>query len=192
MEEKYHYSLDNFLRLCRKAQELIFDSLKEHKTSYFFEIDDIYDETLSLTPIEQIFQIGNQLRSVYEKISIDFETQKEIIVNGKKYRVDFYIEQELDYKEINGKFQELLYKFDKPLIIELDGREYHSNKNQMNYDYERENELKLAGYDIIRFTGSQVYNDVYGCLDKVRQFLDSTPKKLVVKEPLNDNIFEEV
>ena len=28
----------------------------------------------------------------------------------------------------------------------------------MNYDYERENKLKKIGYNVIRFTGSQIYN----------------------------------
>ena len=40
----------------------------------------------------------------------------------------------------------------------------------MNYDYERENELKLAGYDIMRFTGSQVYNNPLECIEKIHKY----------------------
>ena len=46
----------------------------------------------------------------------------------------------------------------------------------MNYDYKRENDLKLAGYDIVRYTGSQIYNDVYSCLDKVCELIKKANK----------------
>lgn len=55
---------------------------------------------------------------------------------------------------------------------------YHSNKEQMNYDYEREQDLQLAGYKIMRFTGSQIFNNPCECVMKVYKYvLDTTIKE---------------
>lgn len=34
-------------------------------------------------------------------------------------------------------------------------------------DYEREQDLQTAGYKVIRFMGSQVYNKPYSCIEKL-------------------------
>ena len=124
----------------------------------------IPDDISGLTPLEQIFFVGNTIlgKNLY------LLPQTEIRTNGKRYIADFVVEGFLDWqdRELVG---DLLLK--KPLVIELDGKEYHSTKKQMNYDYARENDLKLAGYDVMRFTGSQVYNDIYGCVQKVFEYV---------------------
>ena len=72
----------------------------------------------------------------------------------------------MDNEYVNNFFKE-----DFKLIIECDGFDYHSNKKQMTYDYKRENNLKLNGYDIIRFTGSQIYNDPMDCVKKIMKYI---------------------
>lgn len=62
-------------------------------------------------------------------------------------------------------------KLKKPLVIETDGKNWHSSKKQMNHDYKRENDLKLAGYDVMRFTGSQVYNKPFDCIYAVMDYV---------------------
>lgn len=173
------YNLENFLKLCRKAQELIFKSLQTSETSHFFVVCGLDDYLTKLTPIEQIFAIGNYINSLTDNASfIEAEAQKEIYVSGinKKYIADFYVDSYIE----NNKGELKEYRLDKPLIIELDGKEYHSNREQMNYDYDRENNLKIAGYDIIRFTGSQIFNDVYSCLKKVNKLIKKANKTEIV------------
>lgn len=168
--------VENFLCLCNKAQELIFKTLRNAKTSHFLSIVDIGDEVTKMSPIEQIFYVGNYINDVSGRnFFIELEPQKEILINGthKKYRVDFFVSVFIE--EDKDKFYDLI----KPIVIELDGVEYHSRKKQINNDYERENELKLQGYDVIRFTGSQVYNDVFSCLDKVCKLIQLSDKKEV-------------
>lgn len=50
----------------------------------------------------------------------------------------------------------------------------------MNYDYERETALKLAGYDVLRFTGSQVFNTPFACVEKTYKYAENLK---TIKEP---------
>lgn len=166
---KANYDLKNFLKICHKAQYLIFSSLKNPRTSHFFVVFGVDDIVPELTPVEQIFYIANQLNEInFGEGVLELDCQKEIVVGNKKYRVDFIIEY--IFKD------NVDYKLEKPLVIEIDGKDYHSSNEQMNYDYERENNLKLAGYDVIRFTGSQVYRNSRRCIKQVFEYIEKSNK----------------
>jgi len=63
---------------------------------------------------------------------------------------------------------------DVKLGVEIDGKEYHHTKQQLANDKKRQNHLKQAGWDIIRFTGSQVFNRAHKCAsetDTVYRFM---------------------
>lgn len=158
-------------KLCDKAKELLFvyNREYEHNDGY---IDVFYlNEYLpTLSPIEQILDIAFSLYDYHITNQLDGcfserEIQKEIFIEGKKYFADFYFNYVLK--------NQVLCKLKKPLIVECDGFEYHSSKKQVNYDYERENTLKLKGYDIIRFTGTQIFNDPFGCVEKIKQYMQN-------------------
>jgi very-short-patch-repair endonuclease len=53
------------------------------------------------------------------------------------------------------------------IAIELDGFEYHSNKQQMTRDYQRQRHLEANGWRMIRFTGSEIYMDAQACVLEV-------------------------
>lgn len=53
--------------------------------------------------------------------------------------------------------------------IELDGHLYHSEKRDRNRDYQRQQEIEDLGWRFVRFTGTQVYLDIDGCVDLVRR-----------------------
>lgn len=67
-----------------------------------------------------------------------------------RYRVDFLLK-------------------DARLIVELDGHEYHSTKDQLEKDAIRQRYLTRAGYSVIRFTGREVNRDVEACVAEVRE-----------------------
>ena len=86
--------LDNFLCLCSKAQELIFKALQDYNCCHFFVVAGIDEEVLNMSPIEQIFYVGNFINNVSGKnFLIELEEQKEIVVENsdRKYRVDFLV-----------------------------------------------------------------------------------------------------
>ena len=58
------------------------------------------------------------------------------------------------------------------VIIECDGYEFHhKNKVQVTHDNEREYNLKIAGYDVIRFSGSQIHNNPLECAEKAYEYI---------------------
>jgi len=67
-----------------------------------------------------------------------------------RYRVDFILK-------------------DARLIIELDGHEFHSSKEQLEKDAVRQRYLTRAGYTVIRFTGREVNRSPTNCVAEVRQ-----------------------
>lgn len=55
------------------------------------------------------------------------------------------------------------------LIVECDGHDYHERtKEQAAKDRSRDREAVLAGYDVFRFTGSELWRDPWGCAEKVQ------------------------
>lgn len=167
--------IKNYNKLCDKAKMII----GEHCLSnpYYAGICEIDDRQIKLTPIEQIMYYGLEyfnykLSYIFQniKIKLNFETQTKIRFGEKTYYADFVIRDCV----ANGE----LYVFTKPLIIECDGYESHSTRQQFNNDNERENNLKLLGYSILRFTGSKIYNDVIDCLENMIFYIFKENEKL--------------
>lgn len=182
-------SLETFLKLPRQAQKLLWATLEIPQVSHFFAINGPCDEEdiKSLTPIEIIFKIAfelvcfmNDAKIPIEKIGnpIDgspveimiyntrLEQQKEIIIDDKKYVVDFIFDGE------NGDFAEKIGQI--KVIIECDGHDFHhKTKKQVEYDNERQLALQTVGYEVIRFSGSQIYKDPLGCAEKAYKYIMS-------------------
>lgn len=59
------------------------------------------------------------------------------------------------------------YHSDMHMIVECDGREYHhASQELVNHDYKRERAIKDKGFEVVRFTGSEIYKDSYGCAEE--------------------------
>lgn len=162
--EKKSIYLPIWEKLCERAKEIIFNGLRYDKGYLYFFTIGLDDCLIDMTPIEQIFYVSN---GVYElgienNFSLCLDPQKYINIKNKNYRCDFLIEY--------CCFDSFDHKLKKPIVIEVDGYDYHSSKKQMDYDYNRENELKLSGYDVIRFTGSQIFNHPLKCMEKVYEY----------------------
>jgi len=130
---------------------------------------------IKLTPIEQIFAIA-----YYELISdihgaviypdtysfgnvplaielSGLRAQERIDIGDKHYIADF-------------EFSSPVLK-NNGIVFELDGFDYHSTKEQMNRDYQRERELQMAGYTVMRFTGSQIYRTPFKCASEAIELI---------------------
>lgn len=160
-----YYELDILPKLCRKAQELIWDCACDCKS--YLEVINLDGALLDMTPIEQVFFIANDI-FIYRMMShiatyLNLTSQETITVFGKNYRPDFIVKEMV----VNG----VDFELKKQVIIECDGYNYHSSKQQRNNDTERENNLKMAGYSIIRFTGTQIHNNPYLCVMQALKFV---------------------
>jgi Protein of unknown function (DUF559) len=92
------------------------------------------------------------------------ELQKEVWID-QKYRVDFLIPS-------------------KKAIIELYGYQHHNTKEKITKDAERERYLQRLGYQIIRFTGTEVFKDVHKCVNEVLSLSKIQPLLKVPQAPL--------
>lgn len=132
-----------------------------------FELPEIIELNLEMceSPIEKIFLLAFEIVNKHKKTDIFISPQVEIVGTKKDYIADFTIE----YDEIcNPDF-----KKDFALIIECDGYDFHQKtKKQVEYDNNREYDLKMIGYQIIRFSGSEIYNNPLKCALKVFDYID--------------------
>ena len=86
------------------------------------------------------------------------ELEKEVWID-KKYRVDFLIPS-------------------KKIIIELYGYQHHNSKAKITKDAERERYLQRVGYQVIRFTGTEVFKDVRKCVCEVLSLAKIEPAEI--------------
>jgi very-short-patch-repair endonuclease len=89
------------------------------------------------SPLEQMF---------YELAFLDLHIYPQHPVG--KYRLDFAIPQ-------------------KRIAIELDGHEYHKTKYQRTHDAKRDRWLYGQGWHVLRFTGSEIYENLDRCIDEI-------------------------
>ena len=166
---------NNFSCLCEKARFLIFYNLIDTRLDSirYFDVYDITNEITCLSPIEQILYIAFQLYDIkyFNKPRPYLNIQQNLICGKKSYFVDFYI----DYMILSDNLTEV--KLKKPIVIECDGFDFHSSKQQMNKDYARENNIKTSGYNLFRFTGSQIYNNCFDCVEIIYKELQNIEEK---------------
>lgn len=114
------------------------------KHKYDLDVGESSIETLFYNAFEYVRAIDRKNREDYFLIP-----QKEIEIDNKLYRVDFMF--------IN-------YLNDKKIVIECDGYEYHSSKEQIVKDNQRQRDLENAGYIVIRFLGTEIFNNPINCV----------------------------
>jgi len=108
--------------------------------------------------------------------SLLIEPQKQI----GEFRVDFLITYAGAEKDSTGWFKIIeddkgnkTHKIvEKKLIVECDGHDYHEKtKQQASKDKKRDRILKSVGYDVFRYTGSDIYQDSMECAEEVIKFI---------------------
>jgi len=116
------------------------------------------------SPIEKLFLIEwYYKREIY---SLHYFIKSQYKINN--YRVDFMI-------SIPNK--------ENILIVELDSYLWHGSKSeQFANEKKRERELKKEGYNIMRFSGREIYRDVEKCVEEVIQYLNEIEIKLKEEE----------
>jgi hypothetical protein len=65
------------------------------------------------------------------------------------------------------------------MIVECDGHDWHDRtKDQASRDRERDRYLQKLGYPVFRYTGADIWKDVFGCAQEaIETLLDSAHKK---------------
>lgn len=98
------------------------------------------------------------------------------ILSGK-FRID--IAAEVEYR-LPGEPQDKDPRTMK-FAIECDGFEFHSSKEQMQNDYQRERDIQIYGCHVIRFTGSEIFADPAKCAEEVFKIISTYLLNLYTK-----------
>ncbi len=162
-----------FRELPERVQDVWwqFCNMSITKESYqnlaFLNMSDFLESinTYCKSPIEKIFYMAYCLMDFdinegkYRYLTL--YPQKEVNVGNKKYYLDFcFIAEDCGYES------------DYKLAIECDGHDFHEKtKEQVIRDNERTLDLKMAGYDLLRFSGSQIYNEPFKCAAKTMKYI---------------------
>ena len=158
--------LELFLESPKKVQQLLMMPLAiEAFYPNFWN-----DESIK-SPIEQIFITAFEIYCKYNnKENIYLFSQSEVICNEKRYYIDFEFKAD-DYLSqllLGDKIKNLNFK----LAIECDGYAFHQKtKEQVQKDNEREYDLKMAGYEVLRFSGTQIYNNPLKCAEDTYNYI---------------------
>lgn len=156
---------------CDKAKILFYDFFEktffdgynsansEFCRDVFLQIDSCQ------SPIEEIMLVA--LSGVVAKIGKNFHKHFTILAqheieNGDSYYVaDFAI-----------FFQNRKNSVPIKLIVECDGHEFHEKtKEQVEKRNKRDYSLKMQGFDILHFSGSEIYKDPVGCARKCIDYI---------------------
>ncbi|CDV96386.1 Protein of unknown function (DUF559) [Desulfitobacterium hafniense] len=121
-------------------------------TSFISRIGNLIQKAES--PIEEVFGLClyhmiDTNRCNFQNIIFDVIQQRDVGIDGKKYRLDYLIRA---YNVNSKEFAQY--------VIECDGHEFHEKtKDQARRDKERDRVLTRNGYKILRFTGSEIIKD---------------------------------
>src|SRR5688500_8634696 len=73
--------------------------------------------------------------AVHSEITSLVIPQKEVLYDGRSYRIDYAL--------IGGQLR---------VAVELDGFEFHGNRQAFTYDRLRQNDLHASGWTVLRFS----------------------------------------
>lgn len=138
------------------------------------------------SPIERMFWAAFHARTalagdVFKSDTVTFsdgcpsdiyhlETQKQF----GRFRVDFYITY-----TVYGSPWVPDDGLSTSVCVECDGHDYHERtKEQAAKDRARDRYFTLKGIPFMRFTGSEIWKDAFGCVEQVREFLHAPELKL--------------
>lgn len=127
-------------------------------------INSHYETTPNIANIKKIATELEKCKSPIEKIMLSILRASKLIPIPQysigNYIADFYVYL------TNGKGNGI------PILIECDGHDFHEKtKEQAKHDKERDRFLQLSGYEIYRFTGSEIYNNPLKIYLEIRKIL---------------------
>ncbi len=167
--------LNNAIYAQRKRR-FLFLTTTEEKFKNATELNDLFDGT----PLEET------LWDEFKKNKIQAERQWEFTVDRKKYYLDFALMCK------NGKID-----------VECDGDSYHSSKEQIQHDNERNNLLTKKKWQVLRFNTNDIIKkidytvdtimetiDKYGGIEEINQINNTKTYRFVKKYGTQDELFQ--
>jgi len=115
-----------------------------------------------MSPIEHIFIMEWEFIGLEKRFKIELIPQKRVETDIGTYYLDFLI---LPKDKRIPKFK---------IAIELDGHDFHEKtKEQVAKDKKRERQIISKGYTVLRFTGSEIYNNPRACINEISDYIEN-------------------
>ena len=64
---------------------------------------------------------------------------------------------------------------EKKVALELDGHDFHKTPQQRTRDAKRDRYFQMNGWQVIRFTGTEIHRDVLGCIEEAKTIIEKIP-----------------
>lgn len=153
--------------MADKVKEL----LEEYKSDLEYELE--IDEVIT-SPIEKMLYIAIKRAQYLSLIGdplmnyqLDINPQPEIKIDKKSYRPDFLLTMSQAVK-----IENIQYVRSYECYIECDGHNYHERtKAQAKNDRTKDRDFMKEGLQLIRYTGSEIYNDAFSCAMEIENFM---------------------
>ena len=121
----------------------------------------VIDSPIEMLMINAIDDKANELMEKDNNWEIHINPQWTFKVDGNNYKVDIGL-------QIIYMTEKKYNSFSQSYFIECDGYDYHyRNKKQVTKDRKRERKLMKRCRNLIRFTGTEIYNDVENCVEEL-------------------------
>lgn len=113
------------------------------------------------SPIEKILLYALMQESDSLWLGLEYRPQQVIKFDGKRYIADILFEQDIYYTEKPYK-----------VVIECDGHEFHeATKEQVEKRNNRDMDLKMQGYDVLHYSGSQIFKNPRKCAREITKYI---------------------
>jgi len=132
------------------------------------------------SPIEKLFLIEWIYRIEHESHNPEGLSQYYIYPQfniNNKYRIDFLVAFITENENLSDYRNNFINVKHKTLIIELDSYLWHGSKpEQFTKEKERERYLIKDGWNIMRFSGSEIYRNVEKCVAEIINYFEEDDK----------------
>lgn len=185
------YDVMYFDKLPQRCKEVFFEYLRyglEHndinKADIFVEVCGFALNEECKSPIEEIFDFAFHIVNFMHEgkngsPGIEMDAQYTIEIEGKTYKADFFYDSDSpdnNYMGFKGKNH-------LKLVVECDGHDFHEKTvEQVNRDNARDFYLQLSGYDVLHFSGSQIFDDPLQCAMDVYNYIQIKVGEWIPKE----------
>lgn len=159
------------------------DLLQEQNKDFYIEC----------RPTQKLLYMTSLLGVIKEKCDspIEFALAKELAINNVPFIQQQEITKSFPYK-IEGEHaftrpDLLLWNDKSPIAIYCDGHDFHKEKEDQFRDRNIDRKLQLMGFIVLRYTGSEIYNNIDRCVEEILSIYignawSKTPKKVLLPD----------
>jgi len=171
-EQVFNYNLAGFVAQIIEDDNLCFDDLAR--------ISDAWVSEHFSSPIEQIlFAELLFLNNGYVMVAFDQAPD----VHKNTNPVEFSRHIKIGVYEADFLITTTRGEKKECVVIECDGHDFHEKtKQQAAHDKKRDRWFLRNGYKVLRFTGSEIYNDVASCGEEINSILEDIYEDLYFSE----------